>query len=88
VVVVEVAVGVRVRVRVVVVVVVAPVVEEEEEAVEEAVEEPEEVQTLSLSLIDILVFLLPKARTICWSPKISFPANLYTARNEYPLKVV
>ena len=65
-----------------------PVVEEGvvEEAVEEAAEE--EAQTLSLNLTDILVFLLLKAKTICWSPKISSLANLYMAKNGYLLKVV
>jgi hypothetical protein len=63
---------------------VAVLVEEEEAA--EVV--PEEAQTLSLNLTDILVFLLPKAKTICWSPKISSPENLYMARNGYLLKVV
>ena len=64
------------------------VVVEEEEAAEEVVEEPKEAQTLFSNLTDILVFLSLKAKTICWSPKILFPANPYMARNGYLLKVV
>ena len=68
---------------------VAVVVEEEEAAEEEEfVEEPKEAQTLFSNLTDILVFLSLKAKTICWSPKILFPANPYMARNGYLLKVV
>jgi hypothetical protein len=81
-----VAVGVEVGVEVEIEVV--GLVVEEEEAVEEAAEEPKEAQRLFLSLTDILVFLLPKAKTICWSLKISSPANPYMARNGYLLKVV
>ena len=64
------------------------VVAVEEEVAEEVVEEPKEAQTLSLNPTDILVFSLQKAKTICWLLKISFLANPYTARNEYPLKAV
>ena len=68
--------------------VVAVVVEEEEAMEEKVVEVPKEAQTLSLNPTNILVFLLPKAKTICWSPRILFLANLYMARNGYLLKVV
>ena len=78
----EAAVGVVAEHQVVVVLVV-----EEEEAVEEAVEEPKEAQTLFLNLTDMLVSSLPKAKTICWSPKILSPANLYMAKNGYLSKV-
>jgi hypothetical protein len=83
-----VGVGIEAVVEAVVGQAVAVPVVEEEGVVEQAVEEPEEAQTLSLNLTDILVFLLPKAKTICWSQKISSPANLYTARNGYLSKVV
>lgn len=83
-----VGVGIEAVVEVVVGQAVAVPVVEEEEVVEQAVEEPEEAQTLSLNLTDILVCLLPKAKNICWSLKISSPANLYMARNGYLLKVV
>lgn len=67
---------------------VAVQVAEEEEVAEAVVEEPKEAQIPSLNPIDILVFSLPKAKTICWSPKILSRVNLYTARNGYLLKVV
>ena len=68
--------------------VVVVVVEEEEVTEEKVMKVPKEAQTLSLNPTNILVFSLPKAKTMCWSPKILFLANLYMARNGYLLKVV
>lgn len=47
------------------------------------VEAHEEDPTPFLNPTGTLVCLSPRARTTCWSPKISFLESLYTARSGY-----
>lgn len=58
------------------------------ELVDEAAPVVEEAPTLSSSPTGIRVSSLPKEKTICWSPKILFPATLYTARSGYRSRAV